>query len=348
MDQNILLAAKELLEQPTELEEISIQRAAIALGVNALTLGFNHRFGFAEYLIYPQNLYLIFDGHAAKDENGNFDSPIFQEESPNGSKPLWQEFRERLEEKLGTSVSHIFFGDYKIEGSDEFFTVKNEPKDCRWRYTKKRKKGTIFITRLTKRQALEYQAILDDLRLERAIKIVQARTDHEQSRLCRTDTITTLNSKYPEEFDRFTFNDTTFRFRQFTTEFLYTPAGLEAFDKFYVDYCIPYRNDEIAEAEWREKSSHLQKILYEDDDFASELLRNNVSKFTLTQLDNGSCRVESDLIDDRTGHQFSVIVKSQRFDDILSAVDTELTVVFQRKRQIRRATSILHQFASQK
>ena len=347
MDSKILSLTEELLRQPAKLEEIPIQSADSALGVDALYMDCDHKFYLTEYLIFPSNLYLIFDGHAARDKHGNFDSPIFQKECVNGFKPLWQEFRERLEEKLGTSVSHIFFGDYQIgENGDEFFTVKSEPKDCHWRYTKKRKKGTIFITRISKKQALEYQDILDELRFARAAEIAQERLDREQSRLCREEAITALNSKYSEEFERFTFEAESFRFRQFFTDFLYTPTGLETFDHYYETIYKPYRDDEIADAEWREKSRQLEYRLLNDSELGPEFRFNNVHSFKLTRLDDNCCKVDSDLLDDRTGRQFSIIVKSQRFDDILEDIISELIVVFQRKKQIRRATATLQRLTA--
>lgn len=348
MDSKILLAAEKLLQEPQQLEEIPIQRAVSALGISALTLGSNHSFHHVVYLIYPNNLYLSFDGHAAKDMNGNYDSPIFQNSGYNYLKPLWQEFRERAEAKLGTSITQIFFGDYLKKDNEEFFTVKDEPKDCHWCYTKKRNKDSVFITRISREQAQQYQAILDELRLERAIGIIRDRLDREDSRACRQEAIITLNSKYPEEFERFTFGDETFRFRQFQTEFLYTATGLNAFDDFYRNICIPYREDEIADAEWEEKSRKLETQLLDNDGFGSEFRLNSIHNFKITRLEGNSCRVESDLIDDRTGRQLSLIIASQKFDDILNAVISELTVVFQRKKQARRATATLQSLASKK
>lgn len=350
MDKELLLEAEKLLQEPAELHDIPIWHANSALNITSLTANeARHEFYHVEYLIYPSNLYLVFESRATKDTNGNFDTPILQKSRDGITKPLWQEFRERFQKKIGTSVSHVFFGDYDIgTNGDEFFTVKSEPKDCRWRYTRKRNKDSIFITAISKSEALQYQAILDEIRLERAIKIVEDRHARIESRAGREYAITSLDSKYASELDLFTFGDETFRFRQFSTEFFYTPAGLLAFDTFYQEIAVPYRDDEITTAEWKEKSYNLEKRLTEDEDLGPELRINNVSKFNLSRLKNGNCEVESDLLDDRTGRLFRLVVKSQDFDDILDAVASELTVVFQRKKQIRRANEALHLLASKK
>ena len=352
MDQEILLEARKLLEEPPKLEEIPIQRAVSALGVSAITLGQNHNFGEVAYL-NQTNLYLYYDGHAARDKNGNYDSPIFQNDRYNHLKPLWQEFRERVKAEMGISVSQILFGDYKVlDNKDEEFIVKSEPKDCRWRCTKKPVKkpanGSIFITAMSRKQALAFQAILDEIRLERALEIVIERRARAESRLCREEAITVLNGKYPDEFERFTFDEEDFRFRQFDVRFLYTENGLEAFDNFYQKSCIPYRADEIDKAEWEDKSHKLQGYLMGDESFGSEFRKCGVGEFKIRRCNNGGCEIDIDMIDDRFGQPFHMFVESQRFDDIVEAVSTELAVVFQRKRQINRATAHLQQWAAKK
>ncbi|MBR3319699.1 hypothetical protein IKG20_00090 [Candidatus Saccharibacteria bacterium] len=349
MDKNIIFAAEQLLREPKKLEEIPIQRAVAALDISALTVGHNHEYYHVEYLIYPNNLYFIFNGLAPKDENGNFESPIFQDSRYNGTKPLWQEFRERIEEKWGTSVSLVFFGTYKDEGQgEEFFTVKDEPGKCRWCYSKKTSKDSVFIKSISKKEALEYQAILDDIRLEHAVRIVENNLARERSRTCREEAIMSLDSDYPDEFERFTFEDEFFRFRQFRTEFLYTPEGRKAFDEFYIKVCVPYRKDEIEEFEWEEKSHELKNRLMADDELEPEFRLYGADNFKITRLEDGRCKVESDLVDDRTGHTFYLEVDSQKFDEILNTVISELTIVFQRKRQIRKATATLQSLASKK
>ena len=350
MDKQFILDVIKLLSTPAKKQDIPVQRATSALGVNALTVNAEkHQFLSVEFLIYPTNLYLIFDSRAPIDENGNYISPIFQNNRYNHLKPLWQEFRERVAEKLGTSISCVFFGDYKVaEDNEEFFTVKTEPKTCRWRYTKKLDKDSLFITAMSKEEAFAYQSILDEIRIGHAIKAVEDRYARAESRACREETITSLASDYPDEFERFTFNEETFRFRQFNVEFLYNPTGRAAFDKFYTDACIPYRNDEIAELEWREKSRQLEARLLNDDDFGPDFRLYGPHSFKILCRKDGGCDVESDLEDDRTGHQFHMTVNSQKFDDILNAVTTELTVVLQRKRQVRRAVATLQSLASQK
>lgn len=349
MDKKFILDTLKLLTAPAKKQDIPVQRAVSALGVSALTVNAEkHQFLSVEYLIYPNNLYFIFDSRAPIDENGNYISPLFQDSRYNSLKPVWQEFRERVEAKLGTSITYIFFGDYKIEGNEEFFTVKTEPKNCRWRYTKKANKDSVFITTMSKEEALEYQDILDEIRINHAIRATEDQRAREKSRQCRQETITSLDSDYADEFELFTFNPETFRFRQFTTEFLYTPEGRAAFDRFYQEICVPYRNDEIADALWREKSHDLENRLTSDEDLGPELRLCSVHGFKILRRKDGGCDVESDLEDDRTGHAFRLTVKSQKFDDILNAVTTELTVVFQRKRQARRATATLQSLASKK
>lgn len=346
MEKDYIFEAKELLREPPELKEIPIFRAASALDAS-LTLGQNHSFHYAEYHIYPVNLYFTFQGYATKDINDNYDSPIFQDSRYNYTKPLWQEIRERFEAKWGIKISHIFFGEYeKHPNGEEFFTVKNEPKDSHWIYIRKPEIDGVSIGKLTPEQITKHQAIVDEIRLNRAIATVIDRHEREESRVSREEAITALDSKYSSEFERFTFGPETFRFRQFFEEFYYTPKGLEAFDNFYERKCVPYRNDEIANAEWREKSKTLKERLVNDEEIGHEIRMNNVSNFKITRLPNGCCQVESDLIDDRTGKQFHLIIDSQRFDDILDEVISELVIVFQRKKQIRRAAETLHLLAS--
>ena len=345
MEQKILQAVKELLQEQPEPEEIPIQRAVSALGVSSLMRG-HGEYHMVEYQVYPTNLYLTFKSMATRDETGNFNSPIFQNDHYNGYKPLWQEFRERFEAEIGTSVTQVFFGNYIKKGHDERFIVEDEPKDCRYRYTKKRDKDTIYITYIAEEQAYEYQEILDEIRFERASKIVLEREARKESRICRKEAIITLNSKYSDEFERFTFDDETFRFRQFNTAFFYTPEGLAAFDEFYVKVCTPYRNEEIEEKEWEEKSRQLSECILNGVETELGLRVNLTQSFQIKRTEGNGCVIESDLIDDRTGRQFSLAINSQKFDDILSATIAELTVVFQRKKQIKRAVSVLQSLAS--
>ena len=348
MEKEYILEAQEYLKRPEDLMNIPVQRAATALGVNGLTVGHN-KFHLAEFLIYPNNLYLTFDNSSTRDKNGNYDSPIFQTDSYNGFKPLWQEVREHVEKKIGTSISLIFFGDYQISGNDdEFFTVKTEPKDCHWRYTKKKDKDSVFITAMTEKEAQEYQDILDQIRLERAVRIVKEEAERKESRANRENAIEYLRAKYSQEFERFTFEEETFRFRQFGTEFYYTDKELHHFDDFYMAVCIPYHLDEIADDDWKKTTKELEKKIMSDPNFGPEFILCGTHTFRFVPCEDNGCRVQCDMIDDRTGKTFETYVPSQMPEQIYDAIAPELTIVFQRKKQARRASAILQNLASKK
>ncbi|MBR5389649.1 hypothetical protein IK146_03765 [Candidatus Saccharibacteria bacterium] len=346
MEERYIPEARKYLERPKKLLSIPVQRAATALGVTGLTVG-HGKFHTVEYLIYPNNLYLTFDSSSTRDKNGNYDSPIFQTDSYNGHKPLWQELRESAEKKIGTSISSIYFGDYRIdEGNDEFFTVKTEPKECHWRYTKKKDKDSIFITAMTREEAQEYQDILDQIRLKRATRIVKEEFDRKESRTNRENGIKCLQTKYATVFERFTLEEETFRFRQFNREFFYTDEGLCSFDKFYMEVCVPYNLDEIADNDWRKSTKEIEKRLLSEPNLGPEFILCGSHTFRFIPCDDNGCKVECDITDDRTGKSFEMYIQSQMPEQIYNAIVPELGIVFQRKRQARRATATLQNLAS--
>lgn len=336
--------AQALLKEPREILDIPIQRAVSALGVDALTIGHNF-FHMPEYFRYPRNIYLTFTSKAAKDIDGNYDSPIFQSDRYNGIKPLWQEFREAYEKETNQQVDHVFFGVWThIDEDDSFFPVFNEiSEDVGWIFVKN-VKGDISIARLTEKDICRYQTMLEELRLNRAIRIIKEREARIESRTYRENAIEYLKNRYNAPTDRFNFGEESFKFRQFNIEFLYISSELMRFDDFYRENYLPYRFDEKTEEEWREKSKKLNEMLMSSGMFRQDFLLSHAGPFKFSFRRDG-CIVESDMIDEQTGKQFRKVILSQDDDKILEALEKELTRIFERKRQIRRAGAILHNLA---
>lgn len=346
MHEDLILAAKELLKQPVELLEIPVQRAVTALGISSLSVGHDY-YHMAEFLIYPKNLYLSFPKRATRDKNGNYDSPIFQHNFYNSLKPFWQTFREQLETERGTSIDRIFFGNYvQLGPNEEHFIVTDEPKDARWLYLKNTEKNTTTILALTDAEIAHYQAILDDMKLARAITVVQDRRNRDESRACRENAIAYLQSKYHDTTDRFNFGEETFKFRQFNIEWLYISSDLQRFDDFYLGGYLPYKLDELSGAEWRKISNELEYRLLSDRDFKDYFIMENVHGFRFRLTDDGRCEVLSDMLDDLTGQDFCLVVDSQDPETIYDIVVKKLEVVFQRKEQLRRAAITLQKLSS--
>ncbi len=333
-----------LLNEPKELLEIPIQRAVSALKVDALTVGHTH-FHIPEYIRYPRVVYLSFNSKSTKDAEGNYDSPIFQSNNYNGRKPLWQEFRETVEEKIKQRIDHVFFGIWeKPNDEDSFFMVSDDITDeTEWCFIKNTK-GDISIAKLSAEDKSEYKALLDDLRLKRAIAIVKEREERVESRMYRENAITYLTERYNHATDRFNFGEESFKFRQFNIEFLYTSSGLLRFDDFYKEYYLPYRFEEKIAEEWQKKSKRLNEMLTSSGMFHEDFILSNAGPFKFSFRRDG-CIVESDLIDDQTGKQFHKVILSQDDEKILEALEKELIRIFERKRQMRHATIILQNLA---
>ena len=348
MEQSVIEMAHQLLAEPVELETIPIQRAANALGT-ALTKG-SHR---PEYHLVrfleketKSNLYITFSSLAAKDENGNYDSPIFQDSRYNHLPPLWHLFRLKLEEKMGTKLVRVLYGEYRQESDNEgFFEVKDEPIQGHWICIEKPGDKKYDISQLAPYEAKEHQSILDNLKKDRAYKIARERSDREHSSKHKEAGIAYLKAHYAEYFDRFIFEKDVFRFRQFTTEFTYTLPGLETFNKFYQDVAEPYRQDELAQEEWKKMSEGIRIQILNDPEFATGLIRERAHEFKFTPKDNG-CEITIDIIDDSTGREFTTYAPSQEEDAIIEAIKTKLRVVLQRKEQNRRAIGTLQRLAA--
>ena len=121
MEQSIIAEAHELLMKPPKLTTIPIQRAAIALN-SPLTKGSNRpEYHFVKFLEKEKktNLYFTYPSLAAEDENGNYDSPIFQDARYNHIPPFWQLFREKLQEKLSIKITRVLYGEYRKESEEE-------------------------------------------------------------------------------------------------------------------------------------------------------------------------------------------------------------------------------------
>lgn len=327
---------------------IPIQRAANALGT-ALTRGKNE-YHFVRFLEMGTrtNLYFTYSSRATRDENGNYDSPIFQDSRYNNMPPLWQLFREQLESKSGHKIIRVVYGKYR-KGTDgeEFFKVKDKPIQGSWVYIEE-PGDKVSITQLAPDEAKEAQAILDGLRRDRADRIAKERADLESSKKSRESGIAYLKKKYRSYFERFVFEEKIFRFRQFNKEFLYTKEGLEDFDNFYRTTAKPYRQDELADERWRKKSREIKNKILSDPELSKGLILEKVHEFRFTRLEDGGCEVSIDLIDDRTGRQFNVHVSSRRPSAILKTVTANLRVLLQRKEQARRAVGTLQSLASGK
>lgn len=344
-EQIIRQKALALLNEPQEPLDIPIQRAVSALNVDALTVGHGY-FHMPEFFRYPRNIYLSFLSKATKDVNGNYDSPIFQSNQYNGFKPLWQELREVYEKETNQQIDHIFFGNWaNINEEDSFFPVLNSiTEDAEWVFVKNTK-GDISITRLTTEQRLHYQAQLEELRLNRAIKIIKEREARNESRACRENAIEYLTTRYHSTTDRFTFGEESFKFRQFNIEFLYISSELMRFEDFYKGQYLSYRFDEKIEEEWHEKSKQLNEMLMSSAMFRKDFLMSHAGPFKFSFRRDG-CIVESDMLDEQTGKQFHKIILSQENDKILEILEQELTRIFERKRQMRRANTILQGLAA--
>lgn len=351
MEQTIVMEAQRILKEPPEREKIPIQRAANALNKSLTEGTYLPEYHFVKFLDRGRktNLYFTYPSTAARDENGNYDSPIFQDSHYNNIPPLWQLFREQLEKKWNTKITRVIYGDYREESDGEaFFKVKEEPAQGGWLYVEK-PDGSFSIGQLNAYQINVHQSIFDGLRTKRAYRIATMRADHESSKKCKQDGIAYLKKHYPDYFDRFTFDsDETFRFRQFSTEFLYTPEGLSYFDEFYLRVAEPYRQDEEAKEAWKETSKNIKERILNDAELASGLKRENGDDFKFNRLEDGSCEVTSDLIDDDTSREFSIRVPSQDPDVIFNEVTAKLRVILQRKEQARRAISTLYSLASRK
>lgn len=349
MGKTIIEEVQDILKSPPEKRNIPIQRAANALGT-ALTQGKNeyHLVRFLE-MGTRTNLYFTYPSQAARDENGNYDSPIFQDSRYNNMPPLWQLFREQLERKLGHKITRVVYGEYhKATDGEEFFKVKDEPAQGSWIYIEK-PRNAISITQLKPDEIRDHQAIFSKLLEDRAYKIAKEHAECESSKKCKNDSIAYLRKRYPDpdSIDRFNFeSDHVFRFRQFNTEFSYTPEGLERFDNFYNEVAEPYRQDEDAEVKWQATGEEIRKRILSDTEISEGLIFENAHEFRFMRLENGGCEVSIDLIDDRTGRQFSVRISSQNPDDIFKGVTAKLRVVLQRKEQARRAIGTLQRLAS--
>lgn len=343
-EQAIKQKALALLSEPQELLEIPVQRAVSALNVDALTVGHGY-FHMPEYFRYPKNIYLSFPSKATRDVDGNYDSPIFQSDQYNGFKPLWQELREVYEEETGQQVDHVLFGNWtNVNEEDSFFPVSNSiTEDVEWIFVKNTK-GDISIAHLTNEQRLHYHAELEELRLNRAIKIIREREARDESRACRENAIDYLTTRYRSPTDRFNFGEESFKFRQFNIEFLYTSSELVRFEDFYREYYLPYRFDEKTEEEWHEKSKQLNDMLMSSGMFRKDFLLSHAGPFKFSFRRDG-CIVESDMLDEQTGKQFHKVILSQDNDRILEILEQELTRIFERKRQMRRASAVLHGLA---
>lgn len=338
--------ALELLNSPRELQQIPIERVNSALNISASHVGHEHYMA-PIYLSGKKTIYLIIPKKAMRYGDNTFDSPVFQTPKYNYVKPLWQEFREAFEQAWGNiKVDLVFFGNWKqVNKKDTDFEVADLiDETTEWVLIKKANVSEYNIVHLMPDQRATYQKILNDLRLKRAIGIVKDNENRRRSRLCRAEGITSLDVKYHNEFEVFTFGEETFRFRQFTNEFLYTKEGLAEFDRMYEKVYKPYRIEEAITAEWKEKSKKLNEILFSSEEFQSDLLRENASHFKISFREDG-CVVDGDIFDDRAGHQLHKVIQSQEDDVILNTLGKELGRIFERKAQIRHASEHLQELA---
>ena len=351
MNKEIDLAAKKLLKKKKK-SRIPIQRAAIALGVSSLRKDQKNRLYHVQYLLYPTNLYIVFPGRATIDTNGNYDSPIFQDNRYNHTKPLWMEFREQFEKQTRReNISHVLFGSYKklkedesVDGiREELFDVVNDPKKASWLCIIDKSGVKVEFGQIDREKAKQYQKVLDEIKLRRASEEVKMNLNHEESTKCRESAIKTLQEQYPDWADRFTFGESTFRFRQFNAEFLYTAEGLEKFETFYKNFATPYANDEEAKRRWEEQAKKLNTEIFNNESVGEKIQLAGAHKFTFNLINEG-CEILSGMRDDRTGKDYRLIVKSRDASTIKAVIIDDLTMMFKRKAQVERASETLRKY----
>ena len=351
--------------------QINPQRAASALGLSSVSIG-NEKIHVGYPLDNYQNLILSFDDTADIDQNGNPISPIFETQAADGSLPLWYKFFQAfqaanfkdLDESKSLTLTKVYFGTYTQEKNAHFFSVKKTPIEAdhilmgfKGDYDKLSIfiKGSIILIgdRYPRSNSLIYviapvepdiyQKYYEDLRLQEAVKIVEARQAERCSLRSHDAGFRYIIDNYPDHIADFRFEQESFRFSGFNVKFYYDQESLKKFDDFYHHVYLPYIEEELEKRQWKAIADEIERRLKRK--FRNGMVENNVRYINFKKV-RDTCLVESDLVDDYTGKNFHFMVKSHDPDEIYQATETEFIRIFRYKRQLKEIGIILRRLST--
>ena len=371
VSKDILQSAQKLLQHLNDRSAINPQRAATALGQNAVSTG-NDKIHVGFPLDDYQNLIVSFNEYADKDQNDNYISQIFERPAANGTLPLWHKFFvafktayfKDLGESKDLTLTHVYFGTHKKEGRNHYFSVSDMPKQANHLlmgfkgdydkliiYTKNstvligerypRTNSVIYVIAPVEPQI--YQDYYDNLRLQEAIELVRKKQAEKNSLKCHNSGFRYLMENYPNHIADFRFDPESFRFSGFNITFYYDEASLAKFDDFYHRVYLPHIEDNLEQRQWKAIANEIERRLFHT--FRNGMVENNVRSISFKKV-RDNCLVESDLIDDYTGKNFHYSVKSHDPDEIYQVIEAEFIRVFRYKRQLKEISSILRKLST--